>query len=87
MRKFVITAVSLMALAAPSAAMAGNPHDTDGGYIWNADALATEQGNTVGEWTSQITHNGWWVQDQKGDKGRSEVVQSVHAIDGVGRNK
>ena len=25
----------------------------------DADARATTQGNTVGKWTSQITHNGW----------------------------
>ena len=29
----------------------------------------------------------WNEEDEKGDKGRSEVVQGVHELDGVGRNK
>ena len=53
----------------------------------DADARATTQGNTVGKWTSQITHNGWGVQDQKGEKqGRSDAVQAVHPLDGTGRD-
>jgi len=29
----------------------------------------------------------WNEEDEKGDKGRSEVVQGAHELDGVGRNK
>ena len=85
MRRLIITAASLAALAVPTAAMA-TPVDTADGYIWNESALAQKQGNLVGEYTSQITHNGRWVQDQIADKGgRSAVVQSVLAQDGLGR--
>ena len=50
---------SLAALAVPTAAMAA-PVDTADGYIWNEPAKAQEQGNLVGEYISQITHNGGW---------------------------
>lgn len=85
MRKLIILAISVMALAVPTVAMA-TPVDTADGYIWNAPAQAQEQGNLVGEYTSQITHNGRWVQDQIADKGgRSAIVQGVLAQDGLGR--
>ena len=62
------------------------PVDTADGYIWNEPAKAQEQGNLVGEYISQITHNGGWVQDQIADKGgRSAVVQGVLAQDALGR--
>jgi hypothetical protein len=62
------------------------PVDPADGYIWNQSALEQKQGNLVGEYTSQITHNGRWVQDQIADKGgRSAVVQGVLAQDGLGR--
>ena len=60
------------------------PVDTADGWLWNDNAKS--QGNLVGEYTSQITHNGRWVQDQIADKGgRSAVVQGVLAQDGLGR--
>jgi hypothetical protein len=65
-----------------------NPVDTADGYVWNTSAQATTQGNLVGEYTSQITHNGRWVQDQIAEKGgRSAVVQSVLAQDGLRRTQ
>jgi hypothetical protein len=83
MKKYILISGALVALALPSAAIAA-PVDPADGYIWNESAL--EQGNLVGEYTSQITHNGRWVQDQIADKGgRSAVVQSVLAQDGLGR--
>jgi hypothetical protein len=87
MRKFIITGVAVAMLAVPSAAMA-DPVDPADGYIWNESALATDQGNTVAEYTSQITHNGRWVKSQIGlmsEHGRSGVVQWVHDMDGIGR--
>ena len=85
MKKYFIVTGALVALAVPSVAAAA-PVDPADGYIWNESALAHEQGNLVGEYTSQITHNGRWVQDQIADKGgRSAVVQSVLALDGLGR--
>jgi len=82
MRKLFITAASLVALAVPTAAMAApiNPAD---GWIWNDNAAS--QGNLVGQYTSQITHNGPFVQQQMGEHGRSDVVQGVLAQDGQGR--
>jgi len=82
MRKLIITAASLAALAIPTAAMAA-PIDPADGWLWNENAAS--QGNLVGQYTSQITHNGRWVVDQKGEQGRSNVVQSVLAQDGQGR--
>ncbi len=85
MKKYFIVTGALAALVVPSAAMAA-PVDPADGYIWNESALSQEQGNLVGEYTSQITHNGRWVQDQIADKGgRSAVVQSVLVLDGLGR--
>jgi hypothetical protein len=85
MKKYILISGALVALALPSAAIAA-PVDPADGYIWNESALEQEQGNLVGEYTSQITHNGRWVQDQIADKGgRSAVVQSVLAQDGLGR--
>jgi hypothetical protein len=85
MKKYILISGALVALALPSAAMAA-PVDPADGYIWNESALEHEQGSLVGEYTSQITHNGRWVQDQIADKGgRSAVVQSVLAQDGLGR--
>jgi hypothetical protein len=87
MRKLITAGMAVAMLAIPTAAMAA-PVDTADGYIWNESAKATTQGNLVGEYTSQITHNGRWVQDQIADKGgRSAVVQSVLAQDGLGRTK
>ena len=84
MRKYFIVTGALVALAVPSIAAAAPVAGRR--YIWNAPAQAQEQGNLVGEYTSQITHNGRWVQDQIADKGgRSAVVQSVLAQDGLGR--
>jgi hypothetical protein len=82
MRKLIIIAASFAALAVPTAAMAA-PVDPAGPYVWNENAAS--QGNLVGLYTSQITHNGPWVQLQMGDHGRSDVVQSVLAQDGLGR--
>jgi len=82
MRKLVILTASVAALALPTVALA-TPIDPADGWVWNANAAS--QGNLVGQYTSQITHNGPFVQQQKGDKGRSEVVQSVLAQDGLGR--
>jgi hypothetical protein len=82
MRKLFITAAALVALAAPTAAMADpiNPAD---GWVWNENAAS--QGNLVGKYTSQITHNGPFVQLQMGEHGRSDIVQGVLAQDGQGR--
>jgi hypothetical protein len=82
MRKLIIVAASLAALAVPTAAMAApiNPAD---GYVWNDNAKS--EGNLVGQYTSRVTHNGPWVQLQMGDQGRSDVVQGVLAQDGLGR--
>jgi hypothetical protein len=85
MKKIIVAGMAVAMLAVPTAAMA-NPHTGTSDYQWNDSALATEQGNLVGEYTSQITHNGWWVQDQIAEKGgRSAVVQGVLAQDGLGR--
>ncbi len=60
------------------------PIDPADGYVWNENAKS--EGNLVGEYTSRITHNGPWVQEQIAEKGgRSVVVQSVLAQDGLGR--
>ena len=82
----VIAVASLAALAVPTAAMA-TPVDTADGYIWNEPAKAQEQeqGNLVGEYASQITHNGGWVQDQIADKGPQRGRPGVLAQDGLGR--
>jgi hypothetical protein len=93
MRKLMILAASVAALAVPTAAMA-TPIDPADGWVWNEGSAAyqdmttgssTFEGNTVGRWTSQITHNGQWVKEQKGEHGRSEVVQGVLLLDGQGR--
>src|SRR5262245_23180642 len=101
MRKFMITAASLVALAAPSAAMAAHTV-TDGPYTVNDSALSGQdwlagdsggladgqfKGSLVGEFTSRIIQNGQFVQDQIGEHGRSDVVQVVQALDGKGRTK
>jgi hypothetical protein len=81
MRKLIIIAASFAALIVPTAAMAApiNPAD---GWLWNENAAS--QGNLVGKYTSQITHNGPFVQLQMGEHGRSDVVQGVLAQDGQG---
>jgi hypothetical protein len=87
MRKLILIAGAVAALAVPAVASA-DPVSTADGYQWNEPALATEQGSLVGEYTSQITHNGPWVQEQigtMGGPGRSGVVQWVQAQDGHGR--
>ena len=86
MKKYFIVTGALVALAVPSVAAAAPVDPATDGYQWNESALAHEQGNLVGEYTSQITHNGRWVQDQIAEKGgRSAVVQGVLALDGLGR--
>jgi hypothetical protein len=43
----------------------------------------------MGDWTSRITHNGQYVQDQIGlmsEHGRSGVVQWVNSFEGKGSN-
>jgi hypothetical protein len=54
-RKLIIAVASLAALAVPTAAMA-TPIDPADGWVWNENAKS--EGNLVGVYTSQITHNG-----------------------------
>jgi hypothetical protein len=71
-----------------------NPIDTADGWVWNKNSAAypdtfegskTFNGSTVRRGTSQITHNGPFVQEQMGEHGRSDVVRSVQLQDGHGR--
>jgi hypothetical protein len=95
MKKFIITGAALAVLAVPSAAMADQ--ETYQGYPTNESKAAQDwqngtnefKGSLVGEWTSRISHNGQYVQDQIGqmsEHGRSGVVQWVHSMDGKGQS-
>jgi hypothetical protein len=96
MRKFIITAASLAALAIPSAAMADQPT----GYGFNANAPAGQdylatgdvsgltdgefKGSLMGEYNSRATHVGIVL---GGTGSRSEGVQAVHGLEGIGSQK
>ena len=88
MRKFITAGMAVAMLAIPTAAMAAPVDHGRRLHLERERPRRMTQGNLVGEYTSQITHNGRWVQDQIADKGgRSAVVQSVLAQDGLGRTK
>jgi hypothetical protein len=98
-RKTITAGLAVAVLAVPTAAMAdqaeyqGYPvNDSPAAQDWLAGDSSGQadgqfKGSLVGELTSRITHNGQYVQDQMGEHGRSDVVQTVHALDGKGRNK
>jgi hypothetical protein len=89
-RSIIVAAIAATTLIAPAAAMADTtPFE---GYESNESKAAQDwrngtdefKGSLVGEWTSRITHNGQFVQDQIGlmsEHGRSGVVQWVKAQD------
>jgi hypothetical protein len=90
MKKLIVTGMTVAMLAVPTAAMADTTPFQ--GYEANNSQAAQDwmtgsdefKGSLVGEWTSRITHNGQYVQDQIGlmsEHGRSGVVQWVKAQD------
>jgi hypothetical protein len=99
MRKFIITGVSLVALAAPSAAMADpGPLQENPDSPAYADLAATGDvvgledglfdGSLMGEYNSRATHNGIVSSEQAhSDLGRGTSVQMAHALEGKGRLK
>jgi hypothetical protein len=62
MRKLIIIAASVAALAAPTAAMAASP--TVNGWTFK-DNTTYDQSNVVGQSDAQIIHNGWSVGGNK----------------------
>jgi hypothetical protein len=99
MKKFILTGMAVAMLAVPASSMAAQTEFQ--GYPTNNSPAAKDwqagdssgradgqfNGSLVGELTARITHNGQYVQDQKGEHGRSDVVQSVHTLEGKGRTK
>jgi hypothetical protein len=62
MRKFLIIAGAVAALAAPSAALAASPEAT--GWTFK-DNTTYDQSNIIGQSDAQIIHNGWSVGGNK----------------------
>ena len=76
MKKFFFVAVALVALAAPSAALADAPN---GQLVSNENAKSN--GSIVGVWSSQVIQNGQLVSEQEN---RGALVQGYHLLDGKG---